>query len=290
MLPEAKHLLGMTWLGRGKWKNAQLEFKEAIKLYGGASSADSHFYLCVASWKLWDSSDRKGDKRELEQIFTEFSEKYPGDPRRDWVASLLSHVRHGEGRTKALLIGINEYAHASVPPLKGPANDVKMMQKTLMERFAFDEIIELRDEAATHEGILNEMRQLEIDASPNDQIVIYYSGHGMNPNQKTSSLLVPFDANPATESEFSQFITAEVFHQRLCKIAEKVAKVVVFWDSNTTPQFIRMVAQANAYLLVAATDPTEQSRELRINQTHLWVVYICAHQCIESFDRDTGRL
>lgn len=79
----------------------------------------------------------------------------------------------------ALLIGIQEY-HTPVNSLKGPKNDLSIMEQVLRERFQFQDnnFIILKNKQATHTAIENAFKQLTERVQANDFVYIYYSGHG----------------------------------------------------------------------------------------------------------------
>jgi hypothetical protein len=87
---------------------------------------------------------------------------------------------------QALLIGIQDYSNTPFKSLKGPANDLKLTQGMLRERFGFqnEDFIILKDAEATHTGIENAFKQLinqvkkAEKAQEGDFVYIYYSGHG----------------------------------------------------------------------------------------------------------------
>ena len=81
---------------------------------------------------------------------------------------------------RALLIGINRYAAAALPDLRGAVNDTIMMRQVLESRFGFspEDIRVLTDEQATRQGILSAISQLVDATGPRDVVYIHYSGHG----------------------------------------------------------------------------------------------------------------
>jgi Caspase domain len=82
---------------------------------------------------------------------------------------------------RALLVGINDYEFDDIPDLRGTQNDVNSMVNVLQERFGFgdDEILVLRDKAATKAGIISAFRRQLIDsATPDTAVLFYFSGHG----------------------------------------------------------------------------------------------------------------
>ena len=80
---------------------------------------------------------------------------------------------------RALLIGINQYQNTR--SLHGAHNDVASFRSLLTGRLGFkaDEIKELKDVDATHDGILAAIDNWLVDGSTaGDRVVLYYSGHG----------------------------------------------------------------------------------------------------------------
>ncbi len=80
---------------------------------------------------------------------------------------------------RALLIGINQYQNTR--SLHGAHNDIASFRGLLTRRLGFkaDEIKELKDADATHDGILTAIDNWLVEgSSPGDRVVLYYSGHG----------------------------------------------------------------------------------------------------------------
>ncbi|MBD2385484.1 caspase family protein [Cylindrospermum sp. FACHB-282] len=91
----------------------------------------------------------------------------------------------------ALLVGIDEYDPASIPPvqtLNGCINDIREMAAYLRERITKDsdwQLIEpsnqpwiLTNQEATRQGIINGFQQHLCNADSNDIVFFYYAGHG----------------------------------------------------------------------------------------------------------------
>ncbi|MDZ4796295.1 MAG: caspase family protein [Bacteroidota bacterium] len=85
-------------------------------------------------------------------------------------------VAAGKGKNYFLGIGIDTYK--TWPVLNNAKNDVVVFSKLLETKFGFDSINLLLDGAATRTGIINQIRRFLKIAGPNDNIIIYLSGHG----------------------------------------------------------------------------------------------------------------
>jgi len=94
-------------------------------------------------------------------------------------------LRSMQGRTKALLIGINYTGHG-VGELTGCHNDVKVMKQYVTQNWGFSEspanmkvlMDDGRNQSPTKANILAAFRWLVSDVRPGDSLFIHYSGHG----------------------------------------------------------------------------------------------------------------
>lgn len=114
---------------------------------------------------------------------------------------------------KALLIGINykntSEKHSNITELYGCINDVLNMANILMDGFEYEKknITVLRDDLNTHSdflptktNIINKLNQLISELNDDDELCVYYSGHGSgvldNNNDETDGrdeIIVPID-------------------------------------------------------------------------------------------------
>lgn len=85
-------------------------------------------------------------------------------------------VATGKGKNYFLGIGIDAYK--TWPVLNNAKNDVVVFSKLLNTKFGFDSIQLLLDGAATRKNIITAIRTYLKTAGPNDNIIIYLSGHG----------------------------------------------------------------------------------------------------------------
>ena len=97
----------------------------------------------------------------------------------------------------ALLVGVNSYPKLGEDfQLHYTVNDVIELEKLLTEKYRFQNIITLLDEQATLQAVINALSQLsdEKKVSKDDQILIYFSGHGQMIGRGVGYLL-PHDAD-----------------------------------------------------------------------------------------------
>jgi hypothetical protein len=95
------------------------------------------------------------------------------------------------GAYYALVVGINEYPHW--PALRTAVNDARAIDSVLRERYGFQTTL-LVDGAATRTSILNAFGEYRRRLRENDNLLIYYAGHGARDGGKAYWL--PVDSDP----------------------------------------------------------------------------------------------
>lgn len=155
-------------------------------------------------------------------------------------------VRIGQGTStpanvgrRALLIGVNDYPLLEARhQLKGCVNDAKVMAATLRDRFAFPEsdIEVLLNEKATRDNILSAMDRLVDRTEPQDVVVIQYSGHGSQVEDREGDeptgkdqTIVPCDSGRKDPNPNRDITDDEIF-ERLRKLAAKTDRITLLFD------------------------------------------------------------
>lgn len=114
-------------------------------------------------------------------------------------------------RSRALVIGIDQYAHTS--PLEYAVSDADEFRQTLIDSlgFAADDIAYLANETATRQAILRAfLRFAHEDVDVDERLIVFYAGHGHTRSGSRGEIgyLVPHDADMA---DFSTFIRWDEF-------------------------------------------------------------------------------
>lgn len=115
----------------------------------------------------------------------------PEDP---GSAANLSELE-GFGNYHALLIGINDYPH--LPDLETAINDVEAIEKILSEKYGFNTYKLINPSRYDLLSMLNKLRKKLTDE---DNLLVYYAGHGEYDKQNNRGHWLPTDAemdNPA---------------------------------------------------------------------------------------------
>ncbi len=93
-----------------------------------------------------------------------------------------------------LIIGIDNYQHFS--NLNNAVLDAKAFKRVLLKRYQFqrDHVSELIDQEATRKNILDKLEELENLITTDDNLIIYFSGHGAMNSRKTKGFWIPVEA------------------------------------------------------------------------------------------------
>ncbi len=127
--------------------------------------------------------DSQGKRDELRFVLRETAPAAPAAP----VEALPPAVKFG--RYHALIIGNNDYQ--TLPDLATPLNDVAELQATLQRRYGF-EVTALRN--ATRYEILSALNRLRETLTSDDNLLIYYAGHGELDQVNQRGHWLPVDA------------------------------------------------------------------------------------------------
>ncbi|MCB0589394.1 MAG: caspase family protein, partial [Phaeodactylibacter sp.] len=117
------------------------------------------------------------------------------------LSEVASHIRKVR-KAHFLGIGIDQYKH--FPRLANAVKDVRDIAGLLKEQYQFDpdNIRLLFDEEATREGIINALEAMVNGLDKENDLVIYYSGHG-HLNEKTGKgFWIPVDAGPGSPADY----------------------------------------------------------------------------------------
>jgi hypothetical protein len=105
------------------------------------------------------------------------------------------------GTYYAYIVGINAYQEYT--PLQTAVKDARELRDTLISLYDFDDrrVFLRTDEAASQRNLMSEMRELAAGLKENDNLLIYYAGHGTIDSFTGEGYWIPVDGkrdNPAT--------------------------------------------------------------------------------------------
>jgi hypothetical protein len=93
------------------------------------------------------------------------------------------------GRKLALSVGINDFPSS---PLRGCINDSNMVSKLLKDKFGYD-VVQLLNEQATRLSIVSFIKSMAIKSEPGDSFVIHASSHGTQVRDRNNEELDGLD-------------------------------------------------------------------------------------------------
>lgn len=145
-----------------------------------------------------DRPVKKGVDKSVAQNYSEF--RGGNDPLKGLnVAQAMKSVEVGE--YYGLVIGIDEYS-GEWPMLKNAVNDAKGVADLLSSKYTFQYMKTLYNKDATRDNILKEFELLLQNVKENDNVLIYYSGHGEYIQNMDKGFWVPVDASAKSISKY----------------------------------------------------------------------------------------
>ncbi|MBV3638576.1 caspase family protein [Bacteroides cellulosilyticus] len=92
-------------------------------------------------------------------------------------------------------IAIDEYSDSHYPNLHNAKHDVERLVNILTNKYSFEHINSLTDKSATRENIIDKLNLLSPLLTKEDNLIIYYAGHGEQHPLSKKGFWVPFDAS-----------------------------------------------------------------------------------------------
>ncbi|MGE5498334.1 MAG: caspase family protein [Syntrophothermus sp.] len=105
------------------------------------------------------------------------------------------------GKFVGLLIGINSY-HGYWPALICPVNDARELGYVLMDKYGFDTVITVYDKDATRKNIIQQLEWLTENLKKDDNLLIFYAGHGQFNKNLNRGYWVPSDAASNSTADY----------------------------------------------------------------------------------------
>lgn len=168
------------------------------------------------------------------------------------------------GKYHALVIGINDYQH--MPKLKTAVNDARSIAGILEKNYGFD--VQLLVNPGRTE-IISRLSKLRRTMTRNDNLLIYYAGHGWLDKQAEEGYWLPVDAEQDNEANWvsNSTITANIR-------ALSAKHIMIIADScysgkltrglhikRKTPNYLTRMAQKKTRVVLASggLEPVEDS-------------------------------
>lgn len=145
-------------------------------------------------------SIRKSKETKIyEDDFKDQTLRGGGDPLKGLNVSPAKEMKIGNYYT--LIIGIDNYV-GEWEPLTNAVSDARSISEVLRTKYKIDNTIELFDMDATRTNIIKQLEWLVENVKPEDNVFIYYSGHGEFKFELNKGFWVPVDAKTKSISEY----------------------------------------------------------------------------------------
>lgn len=150
--------------------------------------------------------------------------------------SVKTHTPYAGGYYRALIIGNNIYRDSTGqwPSLTTAVSDARALSELLKTEYGFSDI-ELV-ENATRRDMLQALDRLSRRALPNDNILVYYAGHGYIDEQSQRGYWVPVDA---TGLDNTTFLRNSTIRDELNLIASRARHTLLISDSCFSGTLLR---------------------------------------------------
>lgn len=136
----------------------------------------------------------------VQEEFADVTYRGHGDPLKGLnVSKTLDDLKVGD--YYALIIGIDKYS-GSWRALNNAVNDAKAVENILKSKYKFNHFKTLYDEQANRTNIIASLEWLVENVKPDDNVFIYYSGHGEFKKSLNKGYWVPYGATTLSTSHY----------------------------------------------------------------------------------------
>lgn len=113
------------------------------------------------------------------------------------ISSTLLKVKY-----YSLFIAVNNYKDPGINDLDNPTKDAERLRKVLTESYSFSPLYSKTLIDPTHNQIIEALDELSQKLTVNDNLLIFYAGHGLFDQQLSSGYWLPSDASPKNRSNW----------------------------------------------------------------------------------------
>jgi len=176
------------------------------------------------------------------------------------------------GNYYALIIGINDYDEW--PTLKNAVNDASGLRDILIGRYGFlaKNVVLRTDKEATCKTLIHDLRYMAGGLNENDNLLIYFSGHGQLDDIARDGYWIPADGK---FKEPTTWITNSAIRNILCSPDVRGKNIMVIADSCYSGTLLRGVPSPVSHPDRKNALPAEQSRggyppryRLKVSEPH----------------------
>ncbi len=99
-----------------------------------------------------------------------------------------------ESKYYGLIIGVENYLDPDIEDLDNPIRDAERLYDVLLKEYTFEEENVTLIKDATREDIITSLDNLSTKVTPNDNVLIFYAGHGWWDPEADNGFWLPSDA------------------------------------------------------------------------------------------------
>jgi hypothetical protein len=110
------------------------------------------------------------------------------------IAERLGELIEGS-KYYALIIGVNDYSDPSINDLEEPLHDARELYATLTNHYTFYEENITLLENPSRDQLIHSLDKLAYELTENDNLLVFYAGHGLWDEQLKKGFWIPADAN-----------------------------------------------------------------------------------------------
>ncbi|MBU8893729.1 MAG: caspase family protein [Bacteroidales bacterium] len=121
--------------------------------------------------------------------------------------SVLDEKTAKEGKYYALLIGVNEYPDPEIMNLDQPVTDAQKLYNTLTTKYTFEKENVKLLQSPTREQIISELDRLNRVITEDDNLLVFYAGHGYWDKQDEVGYWLPSDSKKANTANWMRNTT-----------------------------------------------------------------------------------
>jgi len=185
-----------------------------------------------------------------------------------------------KGVYRALIIGNNEYQdeQGKWKSLSTAVTDAREVASLLKQHYGFTDIKLL--ENATRRDVLYALEDLANKSLKNDNVLIYYAGHGFLDDETNKGFWVPVDADG---SDHTTFLRNSTIRDEVSSIASRVQHTLLISDSCFSGSLLRTASRS-----ISEADYTEKYFEKVSSKKSVQIMAAGGFEFVDDDYRESG--
>lgn len=184
------------------------------------------------------------------------------------------------GVYRALIIGNNEYRdkQGKWQSLSTAVTDARAVARLLTQHYGFTDVKLL--ENATRRDVLYALEELADKSLQNDNVLIYYAGHGFLDDETNKGFWVPVDASG---DDHTTFLRNSTIRDEVSSIASRVKHTLLISDSCFSGSLLRTASRG-----ISESEHTEKYFEKVSNKKSVQIMAAGGFEFVDDNYRNSG--